>query len=519
MKNTSIIRTLLIVTLFITSFSDINAQVNEWSVPMGGNAGRNGLSQYLGPLVEQGGEPELYWSGGEYAKYAGLPAIEDDKLVVYRRWSSAAQTESWIVCYNVYDGTELWKVTLPLDPDADHYGKLSGVNNGQVYATRAGGFSEPSALIALDIETGDVLWQSEDKVTEYSFETVSFCENGDIIAGNYDDILCISKDDGTTLWTLDRHSWSSDGSSVACHGNKGYYWDIAPGTIDMVVSVCDLETGELLYFSDPIYTSSMIIQQSGLLVGNDGTIYAPRSNYDSINNTIVSLTDKGDHLQENWRRQIGFVTFCSHGVGPDNTVYTYSWDEQVIRLDPVTGEVLNTSIVVTDDGNPEDSFYPWIAIGDDGMVYLAIEDWPLHKLYFFTPELELLWSEEIYGLRGLALGDSVLAVNAKGTDIRAYKGRPNPGVGITEMPETNNGLYIYPNPSNDVFNIAFKEGVQSADARIDVINVVGQVVYSEQITTATQTHLSVDISDQNDGLYVVRYFANKKYHFQKIVKQ
>ncbi|MEN8225050.1 MAG: T9SS type A sorting domain-containing protein [Bacteroidota bacterium] len=483
---------------------------------MGGNPARNGLSQYLGPLVEPGGEPELYWSGGESAVIGSMPTIEGDKLILSRRWPSASQTESWIISYNVYDGTELWKVTLPLDPESDHYAKVSGVDSEHVYATRAGGYYSPSWLIALNIETGEVVWQSEEKVTEYDFETATFRENGDLIIGNQDEILCISKDDGSTLWTLSRETWSGgDGSSVAAYGNRGYYWDQAPGTIDMVVSACDLETGEHLFYSDAISTSSMQAQQSGLLAGPDGTVYAPRSNSVPEFDSIVSLSDKGDHFEENWRYPIGFVNFCSHGVGPDNTVYTYSRDREVIRLDPASGSVLNTSIVIC---NGDMSFFPWIAIGDDGMVYLVVEDYPFYKLYFFTPELELLWGEEIFKMRGVALGDSVLVVNGK-NDIRAYKGRPNPGVGITDLIETNNQLTVYPNPSNGIYTIALDPEQQLANASIEVINIAGQLVYSADIKSATHTHLHIDISDQIDGLYVIRYFSGNNYHIQKIIKQ
>jgi len=512
MKNKSIIKIFLFISIILLSFS-INAQTINWNVPIGGNIGRSGLSQNLGPLVEPGGEPELFWSGGEYAKFAGHPVIEGDKLITYRRWASASQTEAWIVCYNVYDGTELWKITLPVDPQSDHYSKVSGVNNGQVYANRAGGESSPSWLYALDIETGDVLWQSEDKVTEQRTETVTFRENGDLIAGNWDKILCISKDDGSTLWELDRNSTSSDGNSVSIYGNKGYYWD--KNGLDLLVSVCDLQTGEYLYSSDVITNGSIQIQQSGLMVGPGGTVYAPRSS-NSATDSLVSLTDQGNSLTENWRYAIAWVTVGNHGVGPDGTVYTYSRDEEVVRLDPLTGEVINNSIQVTDDDL--DGLAPSIAIGDDGMVYLAVEDYPFFKLYIFTPELELLWGEEINGLRGVALGDSVLAINAKGTIIRTYKGRPNPISGLDET-NTKENIVVYPNPSNGVFNIYGNFNHKNKEAMVDIITVSGEVIYSTKISTGCNTPLKVNISGQKEGIYFVRYFVNDQFYFQKIINQ
>lgn len=413
MKNSLFLRINLFVIFVAFGVTSI-AQTYDWNVATGGNSARNGATEHYGSLEE----PEVLWSGGEYAAYAGYPVIEGDKLVVYRRTAANPSSESWIVCYNVYSGEELWRAQLPIDPNSDKYSKVSAVHNGRVFATRSGGSTQPSKLYALDLENGEILWGSENDVTESVSETVSFAENGDIIAGNYTKILCINPEDGTTKWILNRQALSSDGASVSCFNNKGYYWELISS--NAVVSVCDLTTGEALYSSDALGTYGA--QQQGLLVGNDGTVYAPKCSGGTNTDFIFSLTDTGSELNINWSYPMGYSFAGCHGVSPDGTVYTLSKDFELVRLDPADGSVINSTGVLAGNGVACQHF----AFGADGMLYYSLQDYPYYRFFIFNPELEEIWSEQINGLRGIALGDGVFVVNGKQNIIIAYDGRFKP---------------------------------------------------------------------------------------------
>ena len=59
---------------------------------------------------------------------------------------------------------------------------------------------------------------------------------------------------------------------------------------------------------------------------------------------------------------------------------------------------------------------------------------------------------------------------------------------------------IYPNPTNGIFNMAFKNDVNS----IKVVDILGKVVYSEKIALASaDTTKKIDLSNLNNGLYIV----------------
>ena len=62
-------------------------------------------------------------------------------------------------------------------------------------------------------------------------------------------------------------------------------------------------------------------------------------------------------------------------------------------------------------------------------------------------------------------------------------------------------LDVYPNPSRDVFNVAFTfEDVQDLEVR--VINVVGEVVYTEDLQQFVGEYTkSIDLATYTKGVY------------------
>ncbi|MEN8209054.1 MAG: PQQ-binding-like beta-propeller repeat protein [Candidatus Fermentibacteria bacterium] len=498
MKFTVSLKPLSIIILLVFSLTPLFSQTFDWNLGTGGNVSRNGLSEALGPLVALGTAPDLYWSGGEYAAFAGYPVIEGDNLIVYRRLASSPSTESWIINYNVYTGVERWRIQLPIDT-YHNYSKVSAVNNGVVYANRAGGTSEPEYIYALDITTGAVIWKSEDVFGEHNTETVTFTDNGDIIASDGDKISRINKDDGTTIWSFSRPGSSSDGNAVSAYGDRGYFW--GQNSMGMFVGVCDLVSGAYLYPSQSL--GSPGFQQGCLMVGPDGTVYAPfiRGN-DS--DSLFALIDDGDSLTNKWSYPICHATFGNHGVGPDSTVYTYSRDERIVRLHPETGVVIDSSIVVS-DGNS--FFSSTMAVGDDGMVYATVTDYPFAKTYIFTQDLEYLWGEEIYGVRGVALGDSVLVVNGKSTEIRAYMGRSNPtSIEIENQGNIHNSSIICsPNPFSSRLSITYSIP-EAAEVELSVYDLSGRLVETlEAGSTSSGEHIRTWTPESSlpDGCFLI----------------
>lgn len=397
--------------LFFSACHLAAAQTNDWNTGIGGLAARYSLSSQLGPRNAM-----RAWTGGVAAQVSQQPVAEGH-IVVMSRIINLSNTQGGtdIVAQDLISGAVLWRKQLPVDFQSDWRSRVSSVHWGVVYATRAGNTNK-SYLYALRISDGAILWRSQALIDESTTESLVFAPNGDPVVGSMNSITRISVKDGTTVWSTPRTSPTTDGSSVALYGDRVYGWDA--GSQGPKVVAYSLTTGARRYESLGIVGG--FAQQIGLMVGPDGTVYAPRTQNNPATDFFVAFTDTGSGFAEKWRYPMGYTPFASFGVGPDGSVYTYSRSSPitVVRLDPTTGAVLNTSQPI-----PADFFQPRMAIDFTGIVYLTNGAFGNGAVYSFNADLSLRWSEQIanVNLGGPTIGSGgYLIVAGTGTDVRAY---------------------------------------------------------------------------------------------------
>lgn len=420
-----------LICLLTASLSVLTqAQLPDWPVAVGGNPARSGRSLQTGP-----NQPNLLWSGGMSAVVAQQGAIEGNRFFVARMFDIGdVQQGTLILAYDLATGAEIWRKSLPVDfPATDWRNMMTGVRNGVVYATRAGN-TNSSYLYALDASNGNTVWRSQNTVDQSTTESVTFTGSGDLVIGNFGNVRLVRALDGTTVWTRNRSAPSSDGSSVAVFGNHGYTWEA--GSSGPTVDVIDLTTGTLLYKSAGI--GGGFVQQLGLMVGPDGTVYAPRTQNNTLTDFFVAYTDTGSGLVEKWRYPMGYCPFASHAVGPDGSVYTYArtTPPTVVRLDPVSGAVIDNSPPL-----PSDFFQPRIALDAAGKVFLTNGGFSQGALFAMNANLTHRWSVNIpnVNLGGPVLGAAgTLIVCGTGSNIRAYR---DPGDTLPNDYTIFRGLY------------------------------------------------------------------------------
>lgn len=80
--------------------------------------------------------------------------------------------------------------------------------------------------------------------------------------------------------------------------------------------------------------------------------------------------------------------------------------------------------------------------------------------------------------------------------------------GLPEKADLNN-IMLYPNPVKNVLNVS---GVK--DARLDVLNLTGQIVESVQVESETT---SIDVSHLNSGIYFVRVHDGRNSFTRKVI--
>ena len=474
--------------LALLSAAAIATAADEWNVAVGGGPSRYGRCSALGP-----DDATLLWQGGASAVISWLPAIDGDIAVTARCFSiSDVLHGTYIYAYDIHTGTELWTADLPVDfPATDWRNHLSGIRDSVVYASRAGNTND-SYMYALDATDGSQIWKSEDLVNESSTEGVSFAPNGDLIVGNFDSVMRIDAEDGSTVWTADRSSPTSNGSMVAVSDGKVYGW--ASGGSGPTIEVYDLDNGDYLYESPAV--GGGYIQQVAPFVGPDGTVYAPRSQNNPSTDYLTAFEDTGSGLVELWEAELGYVPFSSFAVGSDGSVYSYNRSGQVVRLDPATGDVLNTSADV------EAGISTYMAADGAGRVFVASED----TFYSFNADLSLRWSETVSNVDGPAIaGDGTLVVTGGGSEVRAYEGEEtgvhSPGSGGIAGPAS---VRMVANPVRSTAEISCSLPA-SAGAVLRLYDAGGRLletVCAGHLDAGGHT-LGMDVSARPAGMYLV----------------
>ena len=75
-------------------------------------------------------------------------------------------------------------------------------------------------------------------------------------------------------------------------------------------------------------------------------------------------------------------------------------------------------------------------------------------------------------------------------------------------------IRIYPNPSNGHFTVSI-EG-HDGESILEVLGMMGQVIYSYQGELATH---NIDLTEEGNGIYLVRVSQGEKQYVERIVKQ
>ncbi|MHA3789983.1 T9SS type A sorting domain-containing protein, partial [Flavobacterium hauense] len=87
-------------------------------------------------------------------------------------------------------------------------------------------------------------------------------------------------------------------------------------------------------------------------------------------------------------------------------------------------------------------------------------------------------------------------------------------LGTVGFENTANQISIYPNPSNGIFKLELK-GELAQDYTLEIFNLQGQRVYQNSLINLQE----IDLSNQADGMYLLKFSDGQSTFTKKIVKE
>ena len=456
-----------------------SAQATGWNNG-GGNPARTGHVDVIGPT-----ENVTLWQASSPGWFGAPVYIEGDRFVTMRFLGLAF---SPVECRSLGTGALLWsrEVTggtgrsLPI-----------GFRDGQVYVMRLTESLEDS-LFALDAQTGNRIWASAVTISNHITCSANFAPNGDLFVEGWSwpqtqgRMRRISRLDGSLVWECNFQPVNIGASELTVRGNTGYLAESLNGAAN--ITAIDLTTGERLY-SRPINDTQPDggEQYCPIVVNDAGVIFSPK-----LGDNISAFTDDGTQFSLLWETQIqGYAPFSQMSIGADGTLYAPS-NGRVIRLDPTTGTILNTSGVIAQ--NPQ-LFQMRASSPANGVVYVTDGDDGVHV---FTPDLQPLWNDPVPNINtsGVSISPTGLVVVTGASIIKAYKPTET-STSITDMHGAE--WSVHPNPVSDALTITFGDlpGWES----FTLLDASGRMVLQSRLAGRSTT---VGLAGLGSGVYFLR---------------
>jgi outer membrane protein assembly factor BamB len=485
---------MLAIFLFLAASVQIRVcgQSTDWNNG-GGNPSRNGLSSLNGPSKDS-----ILWEGTSPGLF-GMPVYMEANRLATMRFLS--MNNAPIVCHDMLTGDLLWTAEIT---GLEGRSLPVGFRDGTVYAVR---YTESlhDTLYALSVSDGSKIWTADVTVAPYITASASFADNGDLLIEGYFKMYRIDHETGHMIWETDIVPFTLGEGQISVYGNTGYLMENVGG-VAYVVAI-DIGTGEKKYshiINDTHPGGG--IPQVPLMVGPDGTIFVQKQG-----DNVTALQDDGTVLNFLWETEIfGNSPFSMMCVGSDGSVYAPS-DGRMIRLNPVNGEVLDSTGLISTNA---ELFQLRASASANGIIYATNGE---NGLYAYTPDLQLLWSDNIPNVNtsGAAIGaNGLVAVAGAGSTLRVYV--PEDYIPLaTETPGTltgdNGAIRNYPNPFGASTTIEFFIEKRSY-TKVTVLNSSGQevAVLLDKKSEAGYHTILFNSRDLADGFYFCRLRCDGK---------
>lgn len=93
---------------------------------------------------------------------------------------------------------------------------------------------------------------------------------------------------------------------------------------------------------------------------------------------------------------------------------------------------------------------------------------------------------------------------------------PNPNPNSIKGADISNAVFVFPNPTSGLVNVKINLP-EASDIKVEVVNVLGQVVKIYNVTKTVSSNISVDMTGYNNGIYLINVSTEKATTSKKLV--
>ncbi len=491
-------RLLIFSIIFLSAevtFSQLTYQ--SWTT-VGGNSNRDGYN------------PAFYDfpSGSDRTFNApfsiwGMQIFSNGRFFATTRYTSLSPLRALIAAFNFGSSNPVWT-----------YGETSGVNvimgvdENNIYV-RDFQQNGSDTIIALNIQTGALVWKSRFTVERGIIWTAAFTSNGDLVlpGSGTKRIMRINHLNGDTVWTNSRIIPNTGAECMCINGSTLYAWEGSITTPKTVIAI-DVNTGLTKYSSQTLPGDGD--QEIPFTVSKDGIVYCIRDG-----GLMYALKDNGTGFTEIWSRAVQHPvgTYTQIAIGKDSSVYI-PYGRKIFRLNHINGIVLDSSVELASTG----TINPRFAIGQAGLINVSNgASEPSEGKYFtFSLNLQTLYFDVPFTYNyysgPVQCGETAapyLLITGAGTEIKAkYNLIQNINLLSSENGDGYKLEQNYPNPFNPVTKISYELRVTNY-VSIIVYDILGKGIRSlvNQKLDAGKYAVEFNGSDLPSGVYIYRLTA------------
>lgn len=116
--------------------------------------------------------------------------------------------------------------------------------------------------------------------------------------------------------------------------------------------------------------------------------------------------------------------------------------------------------------------------------------------FFSSPSASLSWTAGEPVVETFTAGGNILTQGFQQPELQGV-------TGISKSLPANDVL-VYPNPANNAINLKFGKATAGGPVKIELIDMTGKIIYKQSTLASRESVLSLDLSELEPGLYVLK---------------